>query len=94
MKKQPPNQILFENQLAREILLEVVRAQARSTTQISADLRVPHEKIRETLTELENEGLLEGQALAKVPTRVTALYSATEKGVQAARTLEIMQRSW
>ena len=91
---QRQSQILFDNQLAREILLDVVRAQARSTTQISADLRVPHVKIREALNDLEKEGFLEGQALAKVPTEATALYSATEKGVEAARALETMKISW
>ena len=91
---QRKSEILFDNQLAREILMDVVRAQARSTTQISADLRIPHGKIREVLEALEKEGFLEGQPLTKVPTKASALYSATEKGVEAARTLENLKFSW
>jgi DNA-binding HxlR family transcriptional regulator len=87
-------ELLLNNKLAREILLDIVRSQARSTTQISADLRIPHGKVREVLNELEQEGFLEGQSLAKVPTSATALYSATEKGVAAARSIETMKLAW
>lgn len=87
-------EFLLDNRLAREILLDIVRANARSTTQISADLRVPHGKVHKVLNELEKEGFLEGQPLAKVPTSATALYSATEKGVAAARFIETIQISF
>ena len=84
-------EFLLDNRLAREILVDIVRANARSTTQISADLRTPHGKVRKVLNELEKEGFLESQSLAKMPTSGSRLYSATEKGVAAARSIESIE---
>jgi DNA-binding IclR family transcriptional regulator len=87
-------QFLLENGVARDVLLDIVRAHARTTTQISADLRIPHKEVRKVLNELEKEGFVESQPLGGLPTSASALYSATKKGVLAARSLRAIVRQF
>ena len=63
---------------------------ARSTTQLSADLEISHDQVREALDRLEKAELIQTGALTEAPG--SAFYSISLKGSRVARSLRRMKR--
>jgi predicted ArsR family transcriptional regulator len=82
--------LLYEDKVAQECFSIIAQTQARSTTQLSADLGIPHDQIQEALDKLEKAELIEPGALTEAPG--SAFYSITFKGSRVARSLRRMKR--
>lgn len=80
--------LLLSDKLARDVLFNIIRNKANSTTQIAVQLGVSHDKVQPLLKKLEKEGLVKSSPLEGVPAEVSALYSITQKGAMTARSLE------
>lgn len=77
--------LLYEDKVARGVFRTIAEKLARSTTQLSADLGVPHDKVQVALDQLEKAELIQPGALTDAPG--SAFYSITPKGSRVARSL-------
>ncbi|HID87326.1 MAG TPA: ArsR family transcriptional regulator [Anaerolineae bacterium] len=81
---------LLHDEVARGVFLTIAQNLARSTTQLSADLGIPHDQVRDALDKLEKAELIRPGALTEAPG--SAFYSITPRGSRLARSLRRMKR--
>jgi predicted ArsR family transcriptional regulator len=82
--------LLYKDEDAQKVFLTIADRMARSTTQLSADLGLPHDQVQNALDLLEKAELVQPGALTDAPG--SAFYSITSKGSRAARSLRRMKR--
>ncbi|MFQ6058411.1 MAG: hypothetical protein ACE5MB_05990 [Anaerolineae bacterium] len=81
--------LLYKDEVARRVFLTIAQNLARSTTQLSADLGIPHDQVQDALDKLEKVELIRSGSLTEAPG--SAFYSITSKGSRLARSLRRMK---
>jgi DNA-binding MarR family transcriptional regulator len=73
---------------AADILVSIIEHNARSPTQLSAELSLQPNQVHRVLDELKRENLITKEEESQTPLRPWVFYRPTAKGKEAARLLK------